>query len=735
MGTTSFANTTNVLPIHSRVSTETKFSELLAATKDRVFDANDHQNYFFGRLIKKLNLPHDASRPAVFSVFFNYESGKFQRNLADAVRVELLTDGVPYRSPRDTAMFELYLNVAEKDGELLCECDHSSDLFDGATVQRWLAHYHALLESVVSDPEADVWTQPLMDAAEYEKVITRWNDAKVDYPLDSSTLHGAIEVQAQRTPDAVALVFEGSQLTYGQLDRRANQLAHYLRARGVGAETLVGVCMERSLEMVVGLLGILKAGGAYVPLDPDYPAERLAFMVSDANVPVLLTQERIKAKLPPNAARLVCLDTDWIAVARESDAAPAAGSVPDNLAYVIYTSGSTGKPKGAMNTHRAICNRLFWMQDAYRLTAADRVMQKTPFSFDVSVWEFFWPLMTGAAMVIARPRGHQDSQYLAQLIAEQSVTTMHFVPPMLAVFLEERGLAERCPSLRQVVCSGEALPFGLQQRFFEVFPDERVKLHNLYGPTEAAVDVTYWECRRHDGGVENVVPIGRPIANTQIYLLDPHGQPVPVGVPGELHIGGSGVGRGYLGRPELTAEKFVADPFSDDPQARLYKTGDLARWREDGQIIYLSRLDHQVKLRGFRIELGEIEAAHQRAPDVRESVVVVREDAPGERRLAAYVVTRRRRGESGIIGAWHSQWEGHAHAGHRGVGSHGGDPDADRRIVAGHEAGKPRAAGQRVRGTGAYPHSGHEAAPSCWKSAAARATRRSRSRPNASNTS
>ena len=651
-----FANTTNVLPLRSRAGGETRFSELLAATKERVFEANEHQNYFFGRLLKKLGLAHDPSRPAVFSVFFNYESGKFELELGDGLHVTLRTEDVPYRSPRDTAMFELYLNVAEQDGELLCECDHSSDLFDGATVQHWLGHYRTLLEAVAADADAPVWRQPLMDAGEHGRVVREWNATAVDYPLDGLTLHGAIEAQTRRTPDATALIFEGAQVSYGELDRRAHQLANFLRGQGVGTETLIGICVERSVEMVVGLLGILKAGAAYVPMDPDYPAERLAFMLADANAPVLLTQERVRGSLTAGSGvRVVCLDKDWSAIARESETAPAVEAGPENLAYVIYTSGSTGKPKGAMNTHRGICNRLFWMQDAYRLDASDRVMQKTPFSFDVSVWEFFWPLMTGAALVIARPRGHQDSQYLARLIAEQAVTTIHFVPPMLAVFLEERGLAQTCRSLRQVVCSGEVLPFEMQERFFEVFTDERVKLHNLYGPTEAAVDVTFWECQRD--GVDQVVPIGRPIANTQIYLLDPRGQPVPVGVPGELHIGGAGVGRGYLGRPELTAEKFIEDPFSERPQARLYKTGDSARWREDGQIIYLGRLDGQVKLRGFRIELGEIEAAINAHPEVRESVVTVREDTPGERRLAAYVVAGNG-AEDHLVGSWHSQWDG-----------------------------------------------------------------------------
>ena len=564
-----FANTTNVLPLLSRTSDDTRFSDLLAATKNRVLEANEHQNYFFGRLIKKLKAAHDPSRPAVFSVFFNYESGKFEREIGDGLRVELLTDDVPYRSPRDTAMFELYLNVAEKDGELLCECDHSVDLFDGATVRRWLGYYRALLESVVSDPEEIIWRQPLMPAAEREKVLGEWNDTAVDYPLLGCTLHGLIEAQVRQTPDAAAVTFEGHRLTYRQLDSRANQLANALRGHGVGIETLVGICVERSLEMVVGLLGILKAGAAYVPLDPDYPSERLAYMLADAKAPVLLTQERLRTKLPAlDGAKVIYLDSGWDVIGRESESAPLVDVKPENLAYVIYTSGSTGQPKGAMNTHRGICNRLLWMQDVYRLDPQDSVLQKTPFSFDVSVWEFFWPLMAGAVMVVAKPRGHQDSHYLAQLISDAAVSTLHFVPPMLAVFLEERGLPEKCHSLRQVICSGEALPFDLQERFLGVFAGTAVKLHNLYGPTEAAVDVTYWECQSNG---DHIVPIGRPIANTQVYVLDRRGQPAPLGVPGELHIGGVGVGRGYLGRSELTHEKFIPDPFRDDPQARLYK--------------------------------------------------------------------------------------------------------------------------------------------------------------------
>ena len=336
--------------------------------------------------------------------------------------------------------------------------------------------------------------------------------------------------------------FGGKQLAYGELNERANRLAHFLRKLGVGPDTLVAVCMERSLELVVALYGILKAGGAYVPIDPEYPQERVAFMMQDAAAPVLLTQSRLADSLRDGGAAVLCLDEDWGRIAKEDSGNQPVGMRPDNLAYMIYTSGSTGKPKGAMNTHRGICNRLLWMQEHFVLTMSDRVLQKTPFSFDVSVWELFWPLLVGARMVLAAPGGHRDSAYLVKLIREQQITVAHFVPSMLRVFLEEAEVG-RCRSLRHVICSGEALPFDLQERFFDLLSCE---LHNLYGPTEAAVDVTSWTCRRDSE--RKIVPIGRPIANTQVYILDRHLQPVPVGVPGELYIGGVQVGRGYHNR-------------------------------------------------------------------------------------------------------------------------------------------------------------------------------------------
>jgi amino acid adenylation domain-containing protein len=361
----------------------------------------------------------------------------------------------------------------------------------------------------------------------------------------------------------------------------------------------------------------------------------VAFMLEDAAATVLLTQSGLVDRLPHHPGKTICLDTQWNRVATEGATDPAKKPAPKDLAYVIYTSGSTGKPKGAMNTHRGVCNRLLWMQDQYRLSEEDGVLQKTPFSFDVSVWEFFWPLLTGARLVMAEPGGHRDPAYLVKVIREQRITVLHFVPSMLRAFLEATGV-ESCESLRHVICSGEALPYDLQQHFFS---RSRAQLHNLYGPTEAAVDVTHWTCRRDDP--RQIVPIGRPVANTRIYVLDGNLQPAPVGIPGELHIGGIQVGLGYHGRPELTAEKFIPDPFSADSTARLYKTGDLCRWLPDGTVEYLGRTDFQVKIRGLRIELGEIEETLRKHPAIREVAVVAREVSPGDQRLIAYVTLKR----------------------------------------------------------------------------------------------
>ncbi|MBJ6766237.1 amino acid adenylation domain-containing protein, partial [Myxococcaceae bacterium JPH2] len=433
-------------------------------------------------------------------------------------------------------------------------------------------------------------------------------------------------------------------------DAQANQLAHQLRAWGVGPESRVGVCLERSAQLVVTLLGVLKAGGAYVPLEPSYPRERLKGMVEDTGATVVVTQRALEGLVTDTSARVLRWDADASLLSAQPRTPVRALAGPDSLAYVLFTSGSTGRPKGAMNAHRGVVNRLRWMQHEYGLTAEDAVLQKTPFSFDVSVWEFFWPLMTGARLVVARPGGHQEPAYLARLMAEQRVTTVHFVPSMLRAFVEEPG-AERLPSLKRVVCSGEALPVESVRRTQERLPG--VEVHNLYGPTEAAVDVSAWTCPR--GEALRRVPIGKPIANTTLYVLDGRGRPVPVGVPGELYIGGVQVGRGYWARPELTAERFVPDAFSQTAGARLYRTGDKARWLEDGTVEYLGRLDFQVKLRGFRIELGEVESALRACPGVREAVALVREDSPGDARLVGYVTGDEQAQDSAALRAFLQQ--------------------------------------------------------------------------------
>jgi amino acid adenylation domain-containing protein len=471
----------------------------------------------------------------------------------------------------------------------------------------------------------------MLSESEERQLLLEWNETQRDYPQGIG-LHQLIEQQVERTPESIALVSGQQQLSYRELDARSNQLAHYLRSLGVTPDMPVGVLMERSVEMVVALLSILKAGGAYVPLDPQYPQERLAFMADDAKLPVLLAQRHLIDKLSAHGARVLYLDDDWSEIARQSEQPPGVPVNVDQLAYVIYTSGSTGKPKGVMVSHRGIVNRLLWMQEAYGLSVADSVLQKTPFSFDVSVWEFFWPLMTGARLVMARPGGHQDSSYLVDLIAQEQITVLHFVPPMLQIFLEESGL-NRCKSVRLVVCSGEALGVELQRRFHERMD---ARLENLYGPTEASVDVTRWSS---EASVEReVIPIGRPIANTQMYVLGRRGEVLPVGVEGELFIAGTGLARGYLNRPELTAEKFIPDPLGEQTGGRLYRTGDLARYLPDGNIEFRGRVDHQVKVRGNRIELGEIEAVLAEHEQVREAVVIVREDAADDRRLVAYLV-------------------------------------------------------------------------------------------------
>lgn len=620
----TIGNFSNLLVLRDEMVGTVSFDCLLQQILATATEAEAYRAYPFSCLIQDLQAAASLNRSPVCQAAFRW------RSLAPLARVtQLLAAGTLSELPLQKAEFDLTLEVLD----LGADCwqlayIYNRDLVGAETIAGLGEQLRVLLAGIVADSQQEIALLPLLPEGDGAR-LQAWNQTQKDYDL-SRCLHQWIEACVARCPEAVAVSFEGRELTYSELNARANQLANYLQKLGIGPDVLVGICADRSLEMVVGLLGILKAGGAYVPIDPNYPEERVAYLIDDARAPVLLTQRNLVDRLPIGEARAVCLDRDWPEIAAEATANLPVATTPESLAYVIYTSGSTGKPKGAMNAHRGICNRLLWMQDEYGLGPGDRVLQKTPFSFDVSVWEFFWPLMVGATLIVAKPGGHQDSSYLVETIAREGITTLHFVPSMLQIFLEAAGL-DRCTALQRVICSGEALPLELTQRFFSTFDCE---LHNLYGPTEAAIDVTSWQCQPHSS--LRSVPIGYPIANIAIHILDERLQPLPIGAPGELHIGGVGVARGYRNRPDLTAAKFISDPFCTE--GTLYKTGDLARFMPDGAIEYLGRIDHQVKIRGFRIELGEIENTLCQHGQVRECVVVARTPKTGGKQLVAYFV-------------------------------------------------------------------------------------------------
>ena len=616
----------NTLALRVNLSGAPSFRQLLVRVRELCLGAYAHQDLPFERIVEALQPERDLSRNPLFQVAFGLQNVSLPTlSLGDMTLTPLEVD-------RGAAIFDLTLSLNQGVDGLSGTLQYNNDLFDRETVERMAAHFLNLLKSVVASPDARVWELSLLDSDERRRLLVGWNATQRDYGAPVS-LHSLFEKEAACTPDAVAVSFEGQRLSYEELNRRANRLAHYLRRLGVGPEARVTMCLERSPEMVIALLAVLKAGGAYVPLDPDYPSQRLRFMLEDSQSEILLTEGRWRGLFPDYAGTIIELDADSHLWAEQESENPNVRVEPENLAYIIYTSGSTGTPKGGMNSHAAIVNRLLWMQEAYHLSGSDKVLQKTPFSFDVSVWEFFWPLITGAQLVLARPGGHRDSAYLRDLIADERITTLHFVPSMLQVFLQEPEV-EKCISLQRVIVSGEALSVDLQERFFSRLPAE---LHNLYGPTEAAVDVTSWACQPEPQA--RTVPIGKPIANLRIYICDEHLQPAPIGVAGQLYIGGAGLGRGYVGRPMQTADKWVPNPFEEGQ--RLYATGDLARYRPDGAIEFLGRIDHQVKMRGFRIELGEIEHALNSHPAIEESVVIVREDVAGDKRLVAYGVPNR----------------------------------------------------------------------------------------------
>ncbi|HEY1375362.1 MAG TPA: amino acid adenylation domain-containing protein, partial [Gemmataceae bacterium] len=522
-----------------------------------------------------------------------------------------------------TAKFDLSLCLREGASGLGGYLEYNADLFDGETAARLIGHWQTLLGAALADPDRPLSDLPLLTEDERRRILFDWNDTQSPLP-PQRCLHQLVEAQVERTPEALALAFGEDHLTYRDLNRRANRLAHHLRAQGVGPDELVGVYLERSPEMVAALLAILKAGGAYVPLNPASPAERLTFLLDDARVRVIVTQQHLADRLPAATARLICVDTDAPAIARAGDDNPAGGAGPNNLAYVLYTSGSTGRPKGVAVEHRSTVAFVAWLRRLLPGGEMSGVLAGTPIGFDISVLELFGTLSGGGQVILV-----EDPLALSRLSAASAVTLISTVPSAMAALLEMGAVP---PSCRTVILGGEALPQPLARRVYQTGTVER--LYNLYGPTETTVYST-WSLVPPDVAIAPA--IGRPIANTQAYVLDGHLHPVPIGIPGDLYIGGSGLARGYLHREELTAQKFVPDPFSREPGARLYQTGDRARWLANGELEFLGRTDHQLKVRGFRIEPGEIETALRRHPAVREAVVVAREISPGDKRLVAYV--------------------------------------------------------------------------------------------------
>ena len=614
----------NTLVLRLDLQGDPSFQEALRRIRDMALDAFARQEVPFERLVEALAPPRDLSRNPLVQVAFQLfslpaKAASISSSVLETLKIE-----------RGVAVFDIVVSCWEEpDGSVAGRVEFNTDLYDAATMGRMMGHYCRLLSAAAGRIDVPLSALDIL-LPEERAQLEAWNATATPFP--DAGLVAQFKAQVAKTPDAPALLpHDSPAVSYRALDAASDGLARHLHHLGVGPEKIVGLCAERSPELLIGLLAILKAGGAYLPLDPDSPSDRLAMIVTEARPQLFLAQSALKQRLPKEAATVVWLDKPL--PDHSDEPYPFVPSDPERLSYVIFTSGSTGIPKGAMNTTKGIVNRLHWMQNRYDLGAADRVVLKTPISFDVSVWELLWPLLTGAATVIAKPGGHAEPRYLTTLFERSAVTMAHFVPSMLRAFLTEPGVA-RCTSLRRVICSGEALPVDLQQLFFKRLP--WVELHNLYGPTEAAIDVTEWHCQPTDG--LTFVPIGRPIDNLQCHVVDAGLRSLPIGVPGELCLAGVGLARGYLNRPELTAERFVSNPLNSEQM--FYRTGDRARWTEGGYLEYLGRLDTQVKIRGVRIETGEVESALSALPDVAAAAVVARPDPTGDLGLVAYIIAR-----------------------------------------------------------------------------------------------
>ncbi len=613
----------NTLPLRMDLRGDPTFRALLRQARQVTSEALAHQELPFERLVAALAPERRLDRSPLVQVMLVLQDGRqpAMPRLAGLA-------AAPLRVSRGTAKFDLSLSMTERAAGVDLLAEYSTDLFEPATIDRLLEHFARLLEEATADPDRPLSRLPLLSETEAACLVD-WSGEPATGAAEEC-LHHLIAARAARQPDAIAVVAAEGRLTYGELEQGATALARHLRRLGAGPDVAIGVCMPRSRDLPLALYAVLKAGGAYLPLDPELPLERLRHLIADAQPAAVIADATVAPRLAGLGARVVCLDTDADEIAQAAAEPLEPEATPGDLAYILYTSGSTGRPKGVMVPHRAIANHMRWMAEALPLTEDDVVLQRTPIGFDASVWEFWAPLIAGARLVMGPAGAHRDPAVLARALVEHDATVVQLVPSLLRLLLDEPALTE-ARRLRRVCCGGESLTADLTERCLARLP---VEVINLYGPTEATIDATWWRCRRG----EPSIPIGRPIANMRAWVLDAGLQPVPIGVPGELHLGGIGLARGYLNRPDLTAERFIPDPRRPDSGERLYRTGDRARWRADGALEYLGRMDHQVKLRGMRIELGEVEAALAEHPAVREAVAAIREGAGGEPRLYAWIV-------------------------------------------------------------------------------------------------
>ncbi|MEH2121092.1 non-ribosomal peptide synthetase [Nostoc sp.] len=618
----------NTLVLRNNLSGNPSFRELLHRVREVTLNAYAHQDLPFEMLVEELQPERDLSRNPLYEVMFVLQNTPTSVQEASSLTVRTL------QFDSGTAQLDIFLSMFESQQGLTGCLEYNTDIFEDATITRFISNFQALLESIAVKPEQRIYELLALTTSEQEQLLFDWNETSADYPQNTS-LHKLFEQQVEQSPDALALISQSEELTYRQLNQRVNQLAHYLQKQGVTKETLVAICLERSPEMIVGILAVLKAGGAYIPLDPSYPVERLSFMLSDSQASVLITQQEILKKLPTSLAKTVCLDIHFDKIARENQENLFSISKADNLAYIIYTSGSTGTPKGVIGTHRGTVNGLHWLWKTYPFTKEEVCCQKTAISFVDSIWEIFAPLLQAIPTVIIPDAVVLDPQLFIETLAHYKVTRIVLIPSLLRLLLDSyTHLTKNLSHLKLWITSGEALSVNLVQTFHQLMPF--AKLINLYGSSEVSANVTYYDTSLLPKQATSI-PIGRPIDNTQVYVLSSHLQPTPMGVVGELYIGGDGLANGYLYRTELTQERFIDNPFISG--SKLYKSGDLVRYLNDGNLEYLGRDDDQFKIRGFRVELGEIASAIAQQKDVRESVVIAGDDAQGLKRLIAYVVT------------------------------------------------------------------------------------------------